>query len=41
MNTRIIRPNIIISKFELNLMMFKILEAIGQYLGVADDDPHP
>ncbi|CAL5199950.1 unnamed protein product [Lathyrus oleraceus] len=40
MNTRIIRPEIIVAQFIFNPMMFQMLQAIGQYSGSANDDPH-
>lgn len=40
MNNDIIRPEIIVAQFEFKPMLFQLLQAIGQYSGVVDDDPH-
>ncbi|KAI5424793.1 hypothetical protein KIW84_030832 [Lathyrus oleraceus] len=40
MNTRIVRPEITVARFEFKLMMFQMLQAIGQYYGTSNEDPH-
>lgn len=40
MNTRIIRPEITMAQFEFKLMLFQMLQTIGQYSKVVIDDPH-
>ncbi|KAI5384334.1 hypothetical protein KIW84_071373 [Lathyrus oleraceus] len=40
MNTRIIKPKIIVAQFEFKPMIFQMLQAIGQYSSSANDDPH-
>lgn len=40
MNTRIIRPKIIVDQLKFKPMMFHMLQAIGPYSGSANQDPH-
>lgn len=40
MNTGIIRPEITVAQFKFKPMIFQTLRAIGQYSGVANEDPH-
>lgn len=39
MNTRIMRPYIIMAQFEFKPMVFKMLQEIGQYSGATNEDP--
>ncbi len=40
LNPSIIRPNIQANQFELNSMMFQMLQTIGQFNGLPTKDPH-
>lgn len=40
MNTSIIHPEISVAQFAFKPMMFQMLQAISQYLGTTNEDPH-